>query len=86
MKFCKDCKWYRIINGVCLCFRKDYGRSLVTGELEYESCSVDRNIKHEDYCGREAKFFEAREAKVSGEISTYSKKALLDGIESLKKS
>ena len=63
MKFCKDCKWhkwywYLLEEPICI-NPKISNRNEVNGEPIFKECIVQR-IDFEGECGKEAKYFEAR--------------------------
>ena len=65
MKFCKDCKWFNWLdNKVCgssFCDRPPIIYDMVNGQVLRRSAHVQRNSLYEDECGKEARFFEAKE-------------------------
>lgn len=79
MKLCKDCKHYEDSSGsrgtqyttVHLCLRRIRPHNMVTGEPRgsvNNNCIIEREAgwlyaRLENLCGREARFFEPKEAK-----------------------
>ena len=71
MKFCKDCKWLHISQGVKLLYETTYFCtaemeiiSLITGEKSKKRRSPGLHAEAargmESYCGQEGKWFEAK--------------------------